>query len=338
MQRCLQLAKNGLGSVAPNPMVGSVIVHSDRIIGEGYHRRYGHAHAEVNAINAVRDKSLLKNSTLFVNLEPCSHHGKTPPCADLIVNSGIPKVVIAMTDPNEKVAGNGINRLKAAGIDVTVGICEKEAQFLNRRFITFHSKKRPYIILKWAQSADGFMDRDRSKNAARGVNWISHPETKKLVHLWRSQEQAILVGRKTVENDNPKLDTREVEGPSPLRIILSKTGNIPMDSHVVNDGNPTLIFNLLDNKNINETQWVKLDGNFLQSGLKHLFKMRISSVFVEGGKTTLSHFIEENLWDEARIIHSPVFVNSGLKAPILTSENTTVTHYGRDEIWHVYNF
>src|SRR5690554_324565 len=304
MRRCLQLAENGLGRVAPNPMVGSILVHKGKIIGEGYHQKYGGPHAEVNAIQSVKNRELLKDATIFVNLEPCSHQGKTPPCADLIVASGIPRVVIAMGDPNPKVSGRGIKRLRDAGIDVEVGICKTEAEFLNRRFITHQTKNRPFIILKWAQSEDDFMDRDRSDTSDRKINWISHPATKKLVHLWRSEEQAILVGRNTVLNDNPHLDTREVAGPSPLRIVLSRSGDLPTDSYVLTDGKPTLIFNQKIEKEQKGAKWIKLEGEFLSGAMSYLSQLGISSVLVEGGAQVLQAFLDANLWDEARIIQS----------------------------------
>lgn len=336
MIRCIQLAENGLGRVAPNPMVGSIIVHDDKIIGEGYHQVYGGPHAEVNAINVVKDKGLLKESTLFVNLEPCAHFGKTPPCADLIIASKIPKVVVAQRDPNPKVAGRGIERMKAAGIVVIEGICEAEAEFLNRRFLTHQRNNRPYIILKWAQSADGFMDRDRNAADDPKINWISHPATKKLVHLWRSQEQAILVGRNTVVNDNPRLDTREVVGPSPLRIVLSNSGEIPAESKVLTDGNPALIYNALIAKKTGKAEWIKFEENLLKNTLYDLSEKGISSVLVEGGAETLNAFIKSDLWGEARIIQSANYLYSGLKAPEIHSPKGIVEKYGKDKITRLY--
>ena len=337
MHRCLQLAKNGLGRVAPNPLVGSIIVHKDKIIGEGFHQKYGGAHAEVNAIRSVKNPELLKDATIFVSLEPCSHHGKTPPCADLIVASKIPKVVIAMRDPNPKVSGRGIDKLREAGIEVIEDVCKTEAEFLNRRFITHQTKKRPYIILKWAQSEDGFMDRDRNETSDRKINWISHPATKKLVHLWRSEEQAILVGRNTVVNDNPRLDTREVDGQSPQRVILSRSGNLPMDSHVITDGNPTLIFNQVFEKEQGAAKWIKLEGDFLTYALKHLSEIGISSVMLEGGAQILQSFLNANLWDEARIIHSENQLITGLKAPEIHLPKGETQTYGQDRIIRIYN-
>lgn len=337
MHRCLQLAKNGLGRVAPNPLVGSIILHKGKIIGEGYHSKYGGAHAEVNAIQSVKNPELLKDATIFVNLEPCSHQGKTPPCADLIVASKIPKVVIAMRDPNPKVSGRGIDRLREAGIEVIEGVCQSEAEFLNRRFITHQTENRPYIILKWAQSEDGYMDRDRSKTSDRKINWISHPATKKLVHLWRSEEQAILIGRNTVVNDNPRLDTREVSGPSPLRVIISRSGELPADSHVITDRNPTLIFNQTIDKELGEAKWIKLEGDLLKNSLKHLSEMGISSVLVEGGAQILQSFMDANLWDEARIIQSQNRLTAGLKAPEIHLPKGETQTYGQDKITRIYN-
>lgn len=337
MNRCLQLAENGFGNVAPNPMVGSVIVHENKIIGSGYHRRYGGPHAEVHAIQSVDNKELLQNSTLFVNLEPCSHHGKTPPCADLIIESRIPKVVVAMRDPNPKVAGRGIEKMGAAGIEVIEGVCEKEAVFLNRRFITFHTRNRPYIILKWAESADGFMDRRRGEVDNPGINWISHPETRKLVHRWRSEEQAILVGRNTIENDNPSLTTRLVHGNSPLRIVLSSSGKISENAKILSDGNPTLIFNENISMKKGNVEWIKTEGELIKFLLMELFQRNISSVLIEGGGKVLSSFIEKNLWDEIRVIKSPRMLAEGLKAPEYRSIPQSRFAYGKDEISLYYN-
>lgn len=344
MIRCIELAEKGLGRVAPNPMVGSVIVHNGKIIGEGYHQVFGGPHAEVNAINALKNKDLLKESTLFVNLEPCAHFGKTPPCADLIIASKIPKVVVAQRDPNPKVAGLGIERMKAAGIEVIEGICEAETEFLNRRFLMHQRENRPYIILKWAQSADGFIDRDRNATDDPKINWISHPTTKKLVHLWRSQEQAILVGRNTIVNDNPRLDTREVAGVSPLRIVLSNSGEIPKESKVLTDGKRTLIYNKRIEEKIGNKEWIKFEKDLLANALRDLSKKGISSILVEGGAETLNTFIATNLWDEARIIQSEIRLDSGLKAPEINSpyirttlQSTGVTEaYGKDKITRIY--
>ncbi len=337
MNRCLQLAENGLGNVAPNPMVGSVLVHENKIIGSGYHRQFGGEHAEVHAIQSVENKELLKESILFVNLEPCSHHGKTPPCADLIVESQIPKVVVAMRDPNQKVAGRGIEKMRAAGIEVIEGICQKEAYFLNRRFIIFHTKNRPFILLKWAESADGFMDRLRGKSVYQGINWISNPESKKLVHKWRSEEQAILVGRNTIVHDNPELSTRLVYGSSPLRVVLSSSGEIPENAKILKDGNPTLIFNQHISKAQGNTTWIKSESNLIDFALKTLVKRNISSIIIEGGRDTLNRFLARDLWDEIRIIKSPLIVGEGLKAPEFRRSPQNTLAYGKDKVRMYYN-
>lgn len=232
MKRCIELARNGAFFAAPNPMVGSVIVHNNTIIGEGYHAVCGQAHAEVNAVNSVKDKSLLKDSTIYVTLEPCAHFGKTPPCSDLIVEMGIPKVVIGCVDSFSEVAGKSIEKLKKAGAEVIVGVLEEECRDLNKRFFTFHEKKRPYVILKWAQTKDGFIDKLPEDKDRKGGVAISGPEAKRLVHTWRAEEQAILVGKNTVLNDNPSLTVREIEGPNPVRIILDSNGSLSKDYKV----------------------------------------------------------------------------------------------------------
>ncbi len=337
MDRCIQLAINGLGRVAPNPMVGSVLVKGDRIIGEGYHRVFGQAHAEVNAIAGVADVQDLKGATLFVNLEPCSHTGKTPPCADLIIKTGIPRVVIANTDPNPAVAGKGIAKLRAAGIEVVEHIRSGEGRFLNRRFFTFQEKKRPYIILKWAQSADGFMDRDRKNGSEAGINWISHPATKKLVHLWRSQEQAILVGSRTILNDDPQLDTREVAGTSPIRVILAGSSLLPPNAKALNGSSSTLVYHGGGSVAQGPATFINAQNWPLPKILEDLYKRNISSVLVEGGAETLSRFIDAKIWDEARIIQSESWLGGGLRAPIIGGSPPTIISYGADQIHTLYN-
>lgn len=250
--RCLQLAKLGRGMVAPNPMVGSVVVHKGEIIGEGYHQAYGEAHAEVNAINAVKDKTLLPQSTIYVNLEPCAHFGKTPPCANLIIESKIPKVVIGCVDPYAEVSGKGIERMQNAGIEVVVGVLEKQSIALNKRFFTFHAAKRPYIILKWAQSANGMIDTLRGENE-KGIVWLTQPATKTLVHQWRAEEAGILVGRKTIYNDNPSLTTRLVKGPHPIRIILDPNCKLDLKKYNIgNDGVKSILLNSLKTEQIEQ--------------------------------------------------------------------------------------
>lgn len=295
MNRCLQLAQLGMPLAKPNPLVGSVIVHDQHIIGEGFHQKYGEAHAEVNAVNSVNHPELLKASTLYVNLEPCAHFGKTPPCADLIIKHQIPRVVIGCTDPFNEVSGKGIQRLIDYGIEVITNILQKESLWLNRRFFTFHQKKRPYVILKWAQTADGFLDKIRHENDF-GVNWITHPSTKQLVHRWRAEEDAILVGYNTWITDKPSLTVREVEGNSPRRIILSKYRfNPPLTSDIVFTGQPAELMDLC-------------------------FREGIQSILIEGGAKTLDLFISAGLWDEARVLIGSSFFQEGIKAPRLKNE------------------
>jgi diaminohydroxyphosphoribosylaminopyrimidine deaminase / 5-amino-6-(5-phosphoribosylamino)uracil reductase len=311
--RCIQLAKNGFGRVSPNPMVGCVIVHNGEIIGEGYHQNYGEAHAEVNAINAVKDTSLLKEATLFVSLEPCAHFGKTPPCADLIIHHQIPKVVIGCIDTFSEVSGKGIERLRSKNVDVTVGVLEKECIDLNKRFFTFHNKKRPYIILKWAQSKDGYMDKLRTESSPK-INWITQPETQQLTHLWRSQENAILVGKTTVLNDNPSLTVRAIEGRNPKRFVLAKKEEIPSDYAVCN----------------NEVETHFIEAKTAQEICDVLYQHNIQSVIIEGGKQTLETFISANIWDEARILTGNVLFNDGLKSPTLSQTPITKQSLGKD--------
>jgi diaminohydroxyphosphoribosylaminopyrimidine deaminase/5-amino-6-(5-phosphoribosylamino)uracil reductase len=309
MKRCIELAENGLGTTYPNPLVGSVIVHNNTIIGEGWHRKAGESHAEVNAVNSVTDRSLLKNATIYVSLEPCSHFGKTPPCCDLIIDHGIPNVVIGTVDPNIKVAGNGIKKLIEAGKNVTVGILENECLELNRRFFTFHEKKRPYIILKWAESQDGFIA--PSSKEKRQPLWITNEFSRQLVHKWRSEEQAILVGTQTVIDDNPTLTVRNWEGENPIRIVLDQNNRISKESHIFDNQSKTIVYTAADinfQKNIGIQITTRLyDGN-------------IQSVIIEGGRQTLQTFIDENFWDEARVFKGTVFLGNGTKAPLLNSK------------------
>lgn len=339
MQRCLQLAENGLGNTSPNPLVGCVIVHQNRIIGEGFHRQYGEAHAEVNAIRSVANQDLLSESTLYVNLEPCAHHGKTPPCCDLIIEKKIPRVVIGSKDIHSLVAGRGIERLQTAGVDVKVGVLEKECWNLNKRFFTYHLYKRPYIILKWARSGDGFLDRDREANEL-GVNWITSESTKRLVHLWRSQEDAILVGRNTVSVDNPSLTVREVIGKNPIRIVIDRQLSLRGDYNIFNEDAQTIIFNEKKNEVVSENlRHIKIafDGTELQQLLHHLYEMNVQSIIIEGGAYTLNQFIEKNLWDEARVLTGNVLFNSGLNAPIIHQNSREVKQLETDKLELFYN-
>jgi diaminohydroxyphosphoribosylaminopyrimidine deaminase / 5-amino-6-(5-phosphoribosylamino)uracil reductase len=333
MRRCIELAKNGLGTTYPNPLVGSVIVYNNKIIGEGWHKKSGEPHAEVNAVNSVKDKSLLKKSTIYVSLEPCSHFGKTPPCCDLIIKNEIPNVVIGTIDPNIKVAGNGIKKLIEAGKNVTVGVLEAECLELNNRFFTFHLKKRPYVILKWAESQDGFIAPIKNLRKEQKPVWITNEFSRQLVHKWRSEEQAILVGTNTVIDDNPKLDVRDWEGNNPIRIILDQNNRIPKDSHIYDNKVKTIIISNLAQVNNGENTTfdvIDFERNLANQILKVLYKHKIQSVIIEGGLQTLQTFIEENLWDEARIfIGNNCFIN-GIKAPIIALKNIKKHSIGND--------
>jgi diaminohydroxyphosphoribosylaminopyrimidine deaminase / 5-amino-6-(5-phosphoribosylamino)uracil reductase len=318
MQRCLYLAAKGIGHVAPNPIVGCVIVYEDRIIGEGYHQQYGGPHAEVNAINSVVDESLLRHSTLYVNLEPCSHYGKTPPCANLIIAKKIPRVVIGSYDPNPLVAGKGIQLLRENGVEVITEVLKDESDFLNRRFFTFHTKKRPYIILKWAQSADGFIAPDGNK-----PYWLTNDVSKKLVHQWRSEEPGIMVGYNTVMIDDPELTVRLVKGKNPVRITLDRDMTLmPRERKILDMKTQTYVFNAKDTLATSYIAWFKIDfdGDVIAQVLTKLHESNIQSVIVEGGAKLLNSFILSNRWDEARIFYTPSQLGNGLKAPILTGK------------------
>lgn len=316
MRRCLQLARCGELKVAPNPMAGSVIVHNGLIIGEGFHQSYGGPHAEVNAIHSVQDKALLKDATIYVNLEPCSHFGKTPPCADLIVQLGIPRVVIGSLDPNPQVAGKGIERLKAHGIEVIKGVLDDECRHLNRRFFTFHEKKRPFITLKWAQTQDGFIDKKRSSNDV-GVNWITGDDARVFVHHLRAQHAAILIGTNTALNDNPTLTVREVEGSNPLRVIIDRERKIPSDSNVLNQDAKTLVFTEKEHEIEDHVEWFHVDfsNELPEFILAELYRRNIQSVMVEGGAFTLSQLIHKGLWDEAVVLKGNISFGDGIHAP-----------------------
>lgn len=311
MQRCIDLAKNALGYTSPNPMVGSVVVYNDKIIGEGYHIKAGEPHAEVNAINNVKDKWILSEATLYVNLEPCSHYGKTPPCVDLIVKYKIKRVVIGTIDSHSKVAGKGIERLKNAGISVTIDVLKESCLKLNKRFFTFHNKKRPYVILKWAQTKDGFVDALRDDN--EHALMVTNKEASTLVHTWRAAEDSILIGKNTVVKDNPSLTTRLVSGKNPIRIVL---GNIDLtDKKLLNQAESKTIL-ISDIKPIH-SELLNLDCNprELNKALNELHKLEIQSVLVEGGSQVLQSFINSDLWDEVRIFENSEIIKKGIKAP-----------------------
>lgn len=318
IKRCIELAKNGLGTTYPNPLVGCVIVFENTIIGEGWHKKSGASHAEVIAIESVQNKELLSSSTLYVSLEPCSHFGKTPPCADLILKYKIPNVVIGTVDPNSKVAGKGIQKLKDSGVNVSFGILEKVGNELNKRFFTFHRKNRPYIILKWAESADGFIS-PKNKTEQKPV-WISNEYSRQLVHKWRSEEQAILVGTQTIIDDNPSLTVRDWVGKNPIRVVIDKENAIDLSSNVFDNQAKTIVFSNKEvTSNSDKIQTIKIDfdTNSTQEIVKKLYNNNIQSIIIEGGRKTLQSFIDANIWDEARVFIGEINLKEGTKAPEL---------------------
>ena len=318
MRRCLQLARLGAGTAAPNPMVGAVVVCDGVIIGEGYHHRCGEAHAEVNAIAAVKNPALLEKSTIYVSLEPCSHFGKTPPCADLIISKRIPNVVVGMVDPFGKVNGNGINKLRAAGCNVKVGVLEDECRQLNRAFITFHTKKRPYIILKWAESADGFIDGVR--DADNHPVWLTNDACRALVHRWRAESGAIMVGYNTALLDNPQLNVRAWTGPAPLRIVTDRALQLPDTLNLFDHSQPTWRLNTINNNGDGNLQNVLLPWGdaMLPALMQRLYDAQINQLIVEGGTRLLQTFIGAGLWDEARIFKGTAKLGDGVAAPKIT--------------------
>ena len=316
MKRCLELAALGLGKTYPNPMVGSVIVHRGKIIGEGWHKKAGEAHAEVNAIKAVKDKSLLKEATIYVSLEPCAHFGKTPPCASLIIKHQIPNVIIGCIDPFSEVSGKGVTMLEVAGSTVKVGVLEAECLESHKRFFTFHQKERPYIILKWAQTKDGFIAPITQEIG--NPFWISSQESKKLAHKWRTEESAILVGTTTAEKDNPALTSRLWEGDQPIRIVLDKALRLNKNLLIFDESAKTLVFTEVSNMSTETTDYIKIDFSKLHVNiLKELHKRNIHSVIIEGGRQTLQSFIDLNLWDEARVFTGESYLLDGIPAPLL---------------------
>ena len=317
MQRCLDLAQKGMGAVAPNPIVGAVLVHENRIIGEGWHQQFGGPHAEVHCIQSVanEDKQFIFQSTLYVSLEPCNHYGKTPPCSDLIIQSQIKKVVIACTDPFEKVNGSGIKKLEDNKVEVITGILEKEAIQLNKRFFIFHQQQMPYVILKWAESADGFIAKPQGKPVK-----ISNHITDKLVHKWRSEEAAIIVGTNTVLNDNPSLTTRNWQGKNPLRIYIDKRLRVDAKYKILDNSTDTLILNLEKNEKVGVIEFVMIheEVRLVEELLQLLYKKGIQSLIVEGGSKLLQSFIEKNLWHEARVIkNTELIIQEGISSPTL---------------------
>jgi diaminohydroxyphosphoribosylaminopyrimidine deaminase/5-amino-6-(5-phosphoribosylamino)uracil reductase len=320
MHRCLELALLAAGHVAPNPMVGAVLVHEGRIIGEGYHQQYGQAHAEVNCLAAVRDEDrpLIGTSTMYVSLEPCAHHGKTPPCADLLIAHAIPRVVVGCRDPFPEVDGKGIEKLKAAGVDVVLGVLEEECKWVNRRFFTFYTKHRPYILLKWAQTANGKLSGEGGKRLL-----ISNEYSNRLVHKWRVEEAAILVGTNTALSDDPALTVRLWKGPDPVRLVIDTTLRLPEHLQLFDGKARTIVFNTVKHEMGEETgnlQYYRIaaEGGLVQQVVKALYALKIQSVMVEGGAALLRSFIDEGYWDEARVITNEELITpGGLAAPVL---------------------
>lgn len=314
MLECLELAKQAFGATRSNPMVGALLVHNGEIVSRGYHQHYGEAHAEVNAISALANKEILAHTKLVVNLEPCCHFGKTGPCADLVIASGIKQIVIGALDPNPLVAGKGINKLKDAGCQVKVGVLEVECRELNKRFYTFHQKQRPWTMLKWAQTQDGFIAKSNSQQ-----EWISSQSARTLVHRWRSEEMAILIGANTARIDNPQLTVRLTEGQSPLRIVLDKELSLPASLNVFDGTAKTLLFSerSVPSDGAREVVTLPFDNLLVNSISRELHARKIVSLIVEGGTKTLQRWIDSNLWDEARIFVSPKTFGQGIRAPKL---------------------
>jgi diaminohydroxyphosphoribosylaminopyrimidine deaminase / 5-amino-6-(5-phosphoribosylamino)uracil reductase len=341
MARVLELAQKGLGKVAPNPLVGCVIVHNHQIIGEGFHREFGQAHAEVNAINSVQQKELLEESTLYVNLEPCSHYGKTPPCAELLIKHRFKRVVVGIEDPFPLVAGKGIKMLSDAGMEVDVNIMADACQFINRRFLTFVQQKRPFIILKWAQSADGFLDKERMPDE-EGINWITGNAVKRLNHFWRASEQSILIGKTTALRDNPSLTTREVNGKNPTRILIDLNHEVPFNKTLFNTEAPTI---LICDKRLpitdlpDSVQIIRIDQRekLISELLNQLYKRNIQSVIIEGGAFTLNSFIQYNIWDEARVFTGKIPFARGTGAPSLLISPFSTEKVGNDLLQIFFN-
>jgi diaminohydroxyphosphoribosylaminopyrimidine deaminase/5-amino-6-(5-phosphoribosylamino)uracil reductase len=335
MKRCLQLAEKGLGQVAPNPLVGAVLVYQGRIIGEGYHQQFGQAHAEVNCLASVAeaDRQWIPEATMYVNLEPCAHFGKTPPCAHRLVQERVARVVVCNIDPFEQVAGKGIQLLRAAGIQVDTGVLADKGAWLNRRFFTFHQQQRPYVILKWAQTQNGlFAPKDRSRFQ------MTDEYSLRLSHQWRREEAAIMVGYNTAMQDNPQLICRYGEGVQPLRILLDKDLRIPSTHHLLAQHFPTWLVNQLVDKTVDHLRYVQLDFSvpLLPQLLQELYKAQQLSLIVEGGATLMQHFIDQGLWDEARIFTTPNCLSEGIAAPLLQQHKLVFEHPLRQDLLHIY--
>ena len=328
MQRALQLARLGAGVVSPNPMVGCVIVHKGKIIGEGWHKEYGEAHAEVNAVNSIFNKSILSESEVYVTLEPCSHFGKTPPCADLLIIHKVKKVYVCNGDPNPLVAGKGIEKLRQAGIEVEIGLLEKEGRELNKRFFTFIEKERPYIFLKWAESADGFIAKPNYESVQ-----ISNLLSRRFVHKMRSEEAGILVGTNTARYDNPKLDVRFWTGDNPIRVVIDKHLSLPQTHHLLDNSDTTIFFNYLEEKDIRNNLYFLVPENtsIIESIIERLNIIKVQSLIIEGGAILLQSFIDLGLWDEAIILKSNQFLGQGINAPKIGKNTDSIENLGDDK-------
>ena len=332
IQRTFFLAQKGAGKVSPNPLVGCVIVHNNKIIGESYHKKYGDKHAEINAINAIQNKSIIKNSSVFINLEPCSHYGKTPPCINALIKLKPKEVIISNKDPNPKVNGQGISMLKNSGLKVIVGILEKEGEKLNKRFFTFIRKKRPYIILKWAETKNGMIANERYES-----KWISNNLSRQLVHKWRAQEDAILVGASTVEHDNPQLTVRHWKGKNPIRVIIDPKGRVNLKSHIYNNLSNTIILTNINENKKKYLKKIKINSFEIKEINSFLVKETITSILIEGGAFTLGKFITSNQWDEIRIFQSNKTFKKGIKAPIINKLKLYYREILQDKLFIKYN-
>lgn len=338
MQRCIDLAFNGLGKVAPNPMVGAVLVNDGKIIGEGYHHEYGKPHAEVNAINDAEGKigKVPENSILYVNLEPCNHQGKTPPCTELIISKGIKRIVIGCKDPNEKVKGKGIERLQNSGCEVLFGIKENDCRTLNKTFITYNEKHRPYIILKWAQSKDGYIC---SGHQSEKRELISNEYSRKLTHKWRSESQAIMVGTNTALYDNPVLASRDWNGQNPIRITLDKELRLPKHLNLFDQSIPTIVFTDKKSSSFKNLEYININfsGNIIVQILKELYNRNIQFLIIEGGSTLLNSFLNENLWDESWVFIGDITLGKGIKAPNLSGNYRLIDRIANDLLYVAIN-
>lgn len=328
MERALELAELGRGKVSPNPMVGCVIVHDDKVIGEGWHQKYGEGHAEVNAITSVQDHSLLVESTAYVTLEPCSHHGKTPPCADLLISKRVKRVVIGAVDTNPLVGGKGIKRMADAGIQVDHGLLAHDSRMLNSRFFTFIEKKRPYIILKWAQTEDGFVARENYDS-----KWISGEQSRSLVHQWRAEEDAIMVGRLTAQHDNPQLNVRGWEGSDPVRIVMDKELSLSKDLKLFDGQQRTLVYNKRKSEASKNLELIEVQSDdYLSFILDDLYQKKVQSVIIEGGSLLLKSFIDLGLWDEARVFTASAKFEKGIPAPLIKGTVIDEAEIGEDTL------